>query len=310
MPEQAHRNAYLVLAHEDVAMLNILAQRLVNTGFVYIHLDRLSKIQINDVAPHSKVKVTKLIKVNWGGYSIVEATRLLADQALADNSTRLTLLSGLSYPIVSDKKLNEFAVSDLEFVDAGEVDLTTQTKPFRRRFTTRHFSFHLKQNLAGRIIRRLSREFWSFVSKLEPIKELSPVKLTLGSQWWSVKSETYLKATELLQKQPSIERYFKKIECSDESYFGTAFHAVSPSHIEHGTTYVKWQGQGGPKALTIEDMARESEKGEFLFARKFRSTRIVPLHFTTKSIYFRLMGESELNRHKSCRNPISRFKVL
>jgi hypothetical protein len=34
MPEQAHRNAYLVLAHEDVAMFNILTQRLVNTGFV------------------------------------------------------------------------------------------------------------------------------------------------------------------------------------------------------------------------------------------------------------------------------------
>jgi hypothetical protein len=106
MPGQSttHRHAYLVLAHEDVAMLNILAQRLVNTGFVYIHIDRKSSIKIEQVAQHPKVKVTKQIKVNWGGYSIVEATRLLADQALTDNSTRLTLLSGLSYPIVSDKK--------------------------------------------------------------------------------------------------------------------------------------------------------------------------------------------------------------
>ena len=79
-----HHNAYLVLAHEDVDMLNILSQRLVNTGFVYIHLDRLSKIQIAQVTPHPKVKVTKQIKVNWGGYSIVEATGLLADQAIAD----------------------------------------------------------------------------------------------------------------------------------------------------------------------------------------------------------------------------------
>ena len=47
-----HHNAYLVLAHEDVDMLNILTQRLVNTGFVYIHLDRLSKIQITQLTPH------------------------------------------------------------------------------------------------------------------------------------------------------------------------------------------------------------------------------------------------------------------
>ena len=277
MPEQAHRNADLVLAHEDVAMLNILAQRLVNTGFVYIHLDRLSKIQITDVIPHLKVRVNKQIKVNWGGYSIVEATRLLADQALTDNSTRLTLLSGLSYPIVSDEKLNEFAASDLEYVDAGEVDLTTQTKPFRRRFTTRHFSFHLKQNLTGRIIRRLSREFWSLASKLEPISELAPLKLTLGSQWWSVTSETYLKGTQLLQKHPGIERYFKKIECSDESFFGTVFHAVTPTHIPHGTTYVKWQGQGGPKGITIEDIDRERGNGDFLFARKISSQNYTSL---------------------------------
>ena len=158
-----HHNAYLVLAHEDVDMLNILTQRLLNTGFVYIHLDRLSKIQIAQVTPHPKVKVTKQIKVNWGGYSIVEATRLLADQAIADGATRLTLLSGLSYPIVRDEKLIEFAQSDLEYVDAGEVDLATQKKPFVRRFTSRHFSFHLKQNLFGRIIRRLSREFWARV---------------------------------------------------------------------------------------------------------------------------------------------------
>jgi hypothetical protein len=169
----------------------------------------------------------------------------------------------------------------LEYVDAGEVDLATQTKPFLKRFTTRHFSFHLKQNLTSRIIRRLSREFWSFAPKLEPISELAPLKLTLGSQWWSVTSETYLKGTQLLQKHPGIERYFKKIECSDESFFGTLFHAVSPTHICHGTTYVKWQGQGGPKNLTTADIDRESKRRNFLFARKIHSVGIESLHLKT-----------------------------
>jgi hypothetical protein len=261
-----HHNAYLVLAHEDVEMLNILTQRLVKTGFVYIHLDRLSKIQIAQVTPHPKVKVTKQIKVNWGGYSIVEATQLLADQAIADGATRLTLLSGVSYPIVSDQRLIEFAQSDLEYVDASEVDLATQTKPFVRRFTSRHFSFHLKQNLYGRIIRRLSREFWARMPRIDPVADLAPLKLTVGSQWWSVKSETYTNAIELLASNPCIEDYFRKIECSDESFFGTVFHRLSPSHVNKATTFVKWGRNGGPLSITRDDF--EIHQGSYLLIRK------------------------------------------
>ena len=214
MSEQptTNRHAYLVLAHEDVDMLNILTIRLINTGFVYIHIDRKSPITIAQVVQHPKVKVSKQIKVNWGGFSIVEATCLLADQALSDGSTRLTLLSGVSYPIVSDAKLKEFAESSVDYVDATEVDLATQTRAFRRRFTTRHFSFHLKQNLYGRIIRRTSREFWAAMPHLRPEGELENLTLTVGSQWWSVTHETYQKSMDHLKSNPNIQDYFKKID--------------------------------------------------------------------------------------------------
>lgn len=273
MPEQAptHRHAYLVLVHEDVDMLNILTNRLINTGFVYIHIDRKSPITIEQVVKHPKVKATKQIKVNWGGFSIVEATRLLADQALSDSSTRLTLLSGVSYPIVSDVKLKEFAESSVEYVDAGEVDLKTQTKAFRRRFTSRHFSFHLKQNLYGRIVRRISREFWALMPNIDPSKELGDIKLKLGSQWWSVTSDTYAKSIILFEQNRTVKSYFKKIECSDESFFGTLFHHVTKIHSAHGTTYVKWTIGGGPKSIEFADIERESRASHFLFVRKISS---------------------------------------
>jgi hypothetical protein len=270
MPEQppTHRHAYLVLAHEDVDMLNILTNRLINTGFVYIHIDRKSPITIEQVVQHPKVKITKQIKVNWGGFSIVEASRLLADQALSDRSTRLTLLSGVSYPIVGDSKLKEFAESSIEYVDAGVVDLKTQTRAFRRRFTSRHFSFHLKQNLHGRIVRRLSREFWARMPRIDPVSELSPLKLTLGSQWWSVKGETYRNSMSVLESSPKIEKYFRKIECADESFFGTIFHEVASSHADHGTTFVKWINRGRPKAVGLSEIAEARVIDQFLFIRK------------------------------------------
>lgn len=206
--------------------------------------------------------------MNWGGYSIVVATRLLADQAIADGTTRLTLLSGVSYPIVSDERLIEFAQSDLEYVDANVVNLPTETKPFVRRFTSRHFSFHLKQNLYGRIIRRLSREFWARMPRIDPVTDLAPLKLTVGSQWWSVKSETYMKAMRLLGSNPKIEKYFQKIECADESFFGTVFHQVSPSHLQHGTTFVKWIYRGQPQIIGLTELLEARALVCFPFIRK------------------------------------------
>lgn len=65
--------------------------------------------------------------MNWDGYSIVEATQLLGDEGIADRAACLTQLTAASYLIVSNERLNEFVLSDLECVDASEVDLTTQT---------------------------------------------------------------------------------------------------------------------------------------------------------------------------------------
>jgi hypothetical protein len=276
-------NAYLILAHEDVEMLNRLTKRLVNTGYVYIHLDLKSRINVNKVFKHPKVRVTKKIKVNWGGFSIVEATQLLANQALEDGSTRLTLLSGLSYPIVGDEELTNFAQSEIDYVDAKEVLLNGESEALSRRFTSRHFSFHFQQNVSGRIIRRISREFWARMPKLKPETELDQLPLMRGSQWWSIRSETYRSAIDAIKKSPKIEDYFKKIECSDESFFSTIFKPGLKQQKNSGTTYVKWANSGGPRPILLEDLAREKATMQYLFARKITSRDEDLLNFLSTS---------------------------
>jgi len=142
-PFDKSKNAYLVLAHEDVKMLNILVARLVQTGVVYIHLDKSSRIKSPEVTLLDGVKLYREYKVKWGGWSIVEATKFLADKAIADSADRLTLLSGNAYPIVSDKVLIEHATANLDIFNADKVDLKTIHKSFRRRFTSGHFEFKL-----------------------------------------------------------------------------------------------------------------------------------------------------------------------
>jgi hypothetical protein len=63
-----NKNAYLVLAHSDVAMLNILIHRLLHTGIVFVHLDKSCKINRSDVLSDPGVYVYKEINVYWGGW--------------------------------------------------------------------------------------------------------------------------------------------------------------------------------------------------------------------------------------------------
>ena len=75
----------------------------------------------------------------------------------------------------------------------------------------------------------------------------------------------------LMLENPNLELYFRKIECSDESYFGTIFNHVNKRLTLCGTTYVKWEGTGRPKNLQAQALIQEGQVGHFLFARKFNS---------------------------------------
>ena len=60
------KNAYLVLAHEDLTMLNILLSRLAKTGVVFVHIDRGCRINEKDVLSLPDIYVYKEFKVFWG----------------------------------------------------------------------------------------------------------------------------------------------------------------------------------------------------------------------------------------------------
>jgi hypothetical protein len=67
---------------------------------------------------------------------------------------------------------------------------------------------------------------------------------------------------------PRIEKYFKKTECSDESFFGTVFRGVVSNHEAHGTTFVKWINRGRPGPIGIEELLEARTTDRFLFIRK------------------------------------------
>ena len=121
--------------------------------------------------------------------------------------------------------------------------------------------------MLGRIIRRLSREFWALLPKLNPEKELGGLSLCFGSQWWSVTRQTFVASLSIANSSEKVNNYFRSIECSDESFFATLFYRTSKNPNLSETTHVNWVGRGLVKHLELHDMSIIANSGKF-FARK------------------------------------------
>lgn len=107
--------AYLILSHTDAAQLQRLTNILSMSGEIFIHIDKKVKDrefgkQIHILKRNEKIHITKnSVYVTWGGYSQVEATKILLNEALHYGQfDRLVLLSGLDYPLFSPAQILDF----------------------------------------------------------------------------------------------------------------------------------------------------------------------------------------------------------
>ena len=78
----------------------------------------------------------------------------------------------------------------------------------------------------------------------------------------------------LVEQQKGILDFFKKIECSDESFFGTIFRATNKENFFHGTTLINWKGRGLVGYISHEFLEGNNAKNEFFFARKFKADNV------------------------------------
>ena len=91
------RAAYLILAHNNPAMIRRLVTALQCDGAsFYIHVDGkvgpAPFVEVVKDLPH--VQFVEPVRVQWGGFSLVEATLRLMHRAHNDRADRYTLLSG------------------------------------------------------------------------------------------------------------------------------------------------------------------------------------------------------------------------
>lgn len=254
------------MAHDNPVMFARLAGVLAGCGRVVAHIDaKVDEGEFRRRVPGSVDFVGARVDVTWGTFSMVEATISACRRALDDPAVgRVTIVSGVSYPLVSDRTLAaDWGNGEWIAVHAAP-DVGRGKGP--ERFAYRYVGFRnptgLPARLANGAVRRLARP-------IDHREVLGDLQLAAGSQWWSLTRPTLDAVLRVHDANDVITRYFRRTLLPDESYFQTLVGAFAePGTLRGETTFVRWDGGPHPGLLSPAALDEAIDAGAFLFARK------------------------------------------
>lgn len=268
------RHAYLILAHNDLCLLNHLVKSIDDRrNDIYVHIDKKVENIPFIHTEHSKIVFLKdRIDGRWGDYSLVEAELALFE--ISRNSGDYSyyhLVSGADLPIKSQDYIHSFCENNKgkEFIgfanNASEGELKWRTQHFfifSRRFKTKNF---------------FVRGFRAAIVKLQDVLgyNRSSEQIKKGSQWCTISSDL---VDYILQNRRRIYELFHHTYCPDEMFiqtlcwnsdFRNRVYDLS-EEFSGCRRFIKWEN-GELKPICIDDMPAML-KSEAWFARKFSSS--------------------------------------
>lgn len=111
--DQNRKHAYLIMAHNEFGLLKRLLHALDDErNDIYLHIDKKTIGQL-DFLPEAEVKKSRLVcvksgKNSWGHLSLVKCEYRLLEAALPGKYLYYHLISGMDFPIKSQKSFHEF----------------------------------------------------------------------------------------------------------------------------------------------------------------------------------------------------------
>jgi hypothetical protein len=264
-PVARHQFAYLILSHKNVAQVEALAQRILRLSpeaHIVVHHDRKDSATPWNGRPPAQIHLVDRMTVEWGGWSIVEATLRMVRFAVERLASQwLVVLSGEHWPVV-DLAAWEAKVS----ASRSDALIPMEALPTRPRFGRRDADAN--RDVARCLLRwfAVRRPPWKpthkalgGLSKLtnftHPLLKLEfsqrndswfigvprrrgPVRgwrLYKGSEWFACNARS---AGVLLRADPRVAAWFQRSHIPDESYFQSSLHRDPRLIIDR--TVVTW----------------------------------------------------------------------
>lgn len=224
------RIAYLIAAHKDAKQL----ERLINSLYVedktwfYVHIDK--KSNIDDFSylknlPKTKI-LTQRINVMWGGFSQCKVQLQLFKECINDNIEfeRIFMLSGLDYPLWSDKKIIDYLIinPDKELIMAYNLSKNGNAQQLQK--VTRYHVRDLfkKQNYVTRVLIYLARKTsFLFPKKSYITNKDEKTDVFMGSSWFCLTYNCMKYVYDTITSTTRFINYFKYSFTPDEMMIHT-----------------------------------------------------------------------------------------
>lgn len=267
------KHAYLILAHNDIPMLETLVACLDDSrNDLYIHWDAKSGDVPQLRSSYSRLfMLDERVKVNWGGYSVVEAEYLLFKESFANGPySYYHLLSGADLPI----KSQDYIHADCERLNGTEFIGFAPASQAEIDFRVQHRFLFPEEFRTKKILKRGLRFLYLKYQDLAHIKRTDiPVKK--GAQWCSLTHEF---VAYLLEKEGFVKQLFTHTFCPDEMFIQTIIYnsrfadriKAAESEYEGNMRFIKWE-HGELIPINVDDFP-ELQNCDRWFARKFSSS--------------------------------------
>ena len=262
------RLAHLILAHSNPAQLSRLIGKLAHEhADIYIHLDLKTAIApFSHMEKSSNVRFIKnRVKVNWGGYTLVQATLNGFEEILSTGKQYdyINLLSGQDYPIKKINDIHKYFAANPGKVFMHALSVTKDWKEALPRITEYHMP---DLNFPGKY------KALRVLNKITPKRKM-PLALTpVGrSQWFTLTPASARYIVDYVKKNPEIPKFFKLSWAPDEMIFQTILYnsPYRSDMVNDNLLYIDWtDGRPNPKTLTMADADALMLSNKF-FARKF-----------------------------------------
>ncbi|MEO1329130.1 MAG: beta-1,6-N-acetylglucosaminyltransferase [Pseudomonadota bacterium] len=272
------RILFLILAHDRPDRAVELATRLVSAAsdaHALIHYDANSpkaQRQALETLLSEQERVASVARPTrcfWGDFSLVRACLRALEQARDEAAAQgrgfdhVILLSGACLPSRPVRQLERFlqARPDSDFIEAYGPEW-----PIAGYREDRFDLYHPFRPLTRQ---QLERPLIALQRKLK-VKRRPPLDMAprMGSQWWCLRWSLCLEILDLIDREPSVVRYFRRVWIPDESFFQSLAHHLSPSTIAgHGLTFYQFSKAGRPIKF-YDDHGDRPFGLEFFFFRK------------------------------------------
>ncbi|MES2457710.1 MAG: beta-1,6-N-acetylglucosaminyltransferase [Bacteroidota bacterium] len=261
--------AHIILAHGNPHQLKRLVSALDNKDdMIFVHIDL--KCNLDDFLflrmVQSVVLLPKRFNVQWGGYSLVEATISAFQAVFASEFTfdYINLISGQDFPIKSSSEFRRFLFHNngrnfMEFHLPGHPWIDEA----RLRIERYHFTDYKFKG---------STFLEGVANSILPKKKLPSGFAIIGhSGWFTLTTAAISYILAFFDANKSFVRKFKFSWGSDEFLIQSILYNSSfkETIVNDNLRYIDWsEGKASPKLLTLLDK-NDIDKSPAFFARKF-----------------------------------------